>query len=330
MQPYHPSNAVPLRGWLFLLLAVVVGGAAIGGLTFLVDKLVYLVCLFPIIMGFAGGFLISQACRLGKVRNPWVALAAGILMGVVIYGAYTFFTYLGFREQVYTELVNQYGDVSRADVEEYIDISLEEMYGQPGMVGYLSMMAEEGVQIGRVGSSSSSSSQINLQNEGAWIYWGLELLVIVVVSAILGRQQATQPFCESCDEWIDKEETLGLLTQEAAGQGMQMAKSGALRALGEMCLDLATPIAARSWVLVQVAACKRCMSSDARLSFKQVTLNKKNQAESRVALQGMISPTQLSDLRYGLRNRAPEPAPAPVAPPIAPQAPLPPQTESEN
>lgn len=300
MNPYRSSNIVPLRGWLFLLLAVLVGGAAIGGATYLLGKLIYLVCLFPILMGVVGGGILAVASRLGKVRNPWVVTLFGLLMGVSIYGSYFFFSYLGFREEIYTQVVGDY-QVERAIVDQFIDETLEQEYGQPGFLGFLAASAEEGVQVGRVGSSSSS--QINLQGTMAWIYWGIELLLVMGGAVLLGRAQVVQPFCESCDEWMGKEKGVGILTQDKVAEGLRLAQAGMFRPFGELLVETTFAQNQQPYVAVIARQCDHCTSSDVHLALRQVTYNKKNQVESRYILQGMVTRSQFSDLNYSMRTR---------------------------
>jgi hypothetical protein len=69
MKPYRPSNKVPSAGFMWLLLSSILGGLAIGGLTFFVSNLIYLIILFPLGMGFAGGIVSATAIQQGKVRN---------------------------------------------------------------------------------------------------------------------------------------------------------------------------------------------------------------------------------------------------------------------
>ena len=66
MKPYQPSLAAPPTGLLILLLAVLLGGAAIGALAALLSNLVYVIILFPIGMGWLGGKLVAAPCAWEK------------------------------------------------------------------------------------------------------------------------------------------------------------------------------------------------------------------------------------------------------------------------
>ncbi|HZU87431.1 MAG TPA: hypothetical protein VFF78_08100, partial [Anaerolineaceae bacterium] len=127
--------------------------------------------------------------------------------------------------------------------------------------------------------------------------------LVMGTAFIMGRTQAIQPFCESCDDWMGREKGIGVLPIDKAAEGQRLAQAGMYRPLGEMLLDAVHIQTGFPFVTVSVQKCEKCTSSDARLAFRQVTYDKKKQAQTRNMIQGMISPSQLSDLNYGLRMR---------------------------
>lgn len=305
MQPYKPSNIVPFTGLLILIVAAIIGGAAVGILVSFVERLVYLIILFPILMGLAGGFILANAIRLGKVRNPLVGAIFGVVIGILIYGSYHFAGYLNFREEVKTMILEDAG-ITAADIlpedwvylDEFIDTFLEEEYGQPGFLGYMMLAAEEGVSISPM--TSSNDKGINLGQTGTWIYWVVELLIIVGIALVGGRNAALNPYCENCDQWMEKEKLIGTLPTASGGLAAMLAKQGDFRQLGESLALEPLPI---PHIGVYVSACARNCMSGARLLVKSSHLNNKHQVVHSVQADGMLTAAQYNDLNYGLRRR---------------------------
>lgn len=306
MQPYKPSNIVPLTGLLLLMVAAIIGGAAVGILVSFVERLIYLIILFPILMGLAGGFILANAIRLGKVRNPLVGAVFGVVIGILIYGSYHFAGYLAFREEVKTMILEDYG-ITAADMlpedwvylDEFIDSFLAEEYSQPGFLGYMMLAAEEGVSISPV--TSSNDQGIDLGQTGTWIYWGVELLIIAGIALVGGRNAARNPYCENCDLWMEKEKLIGTLPTTSGGLAAMLAKQGDFRQLGESLALEPLPI---PHIGVFVAACARNCMSGARLLVKSSSFNNKRQVVHSVQADGMLTAAQYNDLNYGLRRRA--------------------------
>ena len=182
MKPYKPSGKAPASGIMRLGLSTVIGNIVAGGLIHLLGRLIYVILVFPLLMGATAGGLAFAASYGGKIRNPLLTVAAGLLGGLCIYGTTHGADYVVFRSE------------SGARVDEL----LEERVGESGFVGYLKYSAQQGVSIGKIGRDG-----INLGETGTWVYWLIELAIIEMVAGAIAYGAASQVFCEKCSEWYD-------------------------------------------------------------------------------------------------------------------------------
>lgn len=297
MKPYQPSQIVPARGAILLPVTIIVGGAAIGALFSLISSLFYLIFLFPVLMGVIGGVLIAMAVRSGKVRNPWVALISGLLIGIMIFGSMWVVNYFQFRNAVKSEIVARAPTTNPAEVEPFIDETLAIATGRSGFIGYVLLTGQEGVSIGRVGSGRNA---LNLGPPFSWVYWGLELLIILWLAAVIGRSPAREPFCETCERWYPRPALLGTLGASRTKEVLGLIDGSQYQKLGE---ELQSNPALPN-VGVFLATCgDDCPDGDAYLAARQQTRGSKGSAVLKVLQAGLISHSQLQDLRQGIENR---------------------------
>jgi hypothetical protein len=299
MQPYQPANKAPLPGLLLLTLTALVGGVAIGGIVSFVSRLIYLIILFPIGMGFAGGAAVMVMVKRGKVRFPLVAAAFGALTALLLYGSLHYFDYLAFRSEAQTYLADQlrpdYGEIEPARLQELVDAVLVGEVGQPGFVGYILLEAREGVSIGEVGRDTS----VNLGPFFTWVYWLVELGIITFLAVTLPWKAASQPFCETHDRWYSLPRHLGSVGPAQSGNLITLLRSGNFTQAGES-LQPSLPLPC---VQVHIESCPDCATSDSRLRVEAVALDRRGRRQTRQILKGMLSPFQRADLMRGLAAR---------------------------
>lgn len=296
MKPYQPSQIVPAGGALLLVLAILIGGAVIGALVSLISNFVYLIFVFPLVMGFIGGGVVAIAVRAGKIRNPGVALLGGVLIGLVIYGSMWTVDYLQFRNAVKSEILKRTPNAGTAEMETYIDKVLVTETGQPGFLGFVLITDQDGVSIGKVGSSNP----INLGPTFSWVYWVLELLLIIWLAAQGGRTPAREPFCEACGRWYRKPELLGTLGTSRTKEILGLIEGNQFQRLGE---ELQSNPALPN-VGVFLATCgEDCANGDSYLVTSQQNRNSKGGVVSKDLVKGLITPFQLQDLRRGIAER---------------------------
>ena len=207
MKSYKPSGKAPIPGLIRLGLATTFGNALVGGLLHLLSKVIYVVLVFPLLMGATAGGLAFAATYGGKIRNPLLTILSGLLGGLCIYGTTHGLDYWQFRQEAIAELSSPSpndADVPRSDSTAIVDQFLQEQTGDAGFVGYLKFTAQRGVTIGRF-----SGTGINLGETGTWIYWLVELGLIEVVAGVLAYGAASQVFCEKCDRWYANGTAIG-------------------------------------------------------------------------------------------------------------------------
>jgi hypothetical protein len=297
MKPYHPSLATPVRGLFLLILAAVVGSAIFGALVSLFSNLVYLIILFPALMGAIAGGFVAAAVRGGKIRNPAVAIVGAIVAGLVIYGSMWAVDYLQFRNTVKTELVKDSPKTDPADIEKLIDLGLMMETGQSGFVGYVLYQDQQGVSIGRV---TSSGKGVNLGPTFSWVYWGIEILIVLWLAILIGKNPASAPFCESCERWYGKDQLLGTLGASRSKELLALLDGGQFAKLGEeLQSNPATPNLG-----VFMATCgKDCTAGEAFLAVRTQTRDSKGNLTTKDLAKGMITAFEMQDLLRGIEAR---------------------------
>lgn len=81
VRPYKPDGVTPLNGLLSLLGAMVVTGLVLGFAAHHIQKLFWLIILFPLGMGFVLGGVGVWCIGKGKIRNRLVGGCMGFLGG---------------------------------------------------------------------------------------------------------------------------------------------------------------------------------------------------------------------------------------------------------
>jgi hypothetical protein len=206
-KPASPQRAmVILIGWALLVIVwALVVGFAVG----VFSHLIYIVFLIPLVMGINSGKMIVDVIKRAKVRTTARLVFLSVLAAVVMYGTFHYTRYMGFVVQVSFEM---FEGLSEATDEKnlglakgFADYALQEETGYSGFVGYILYRAGEGVSIGRL----TRSSGLNLGPVLTWLYWALELGIILGLTIHKGRKLISKSFCESCGNWYGSEKHLG-------------------------------------------------------------------------------------------------------------------------
>jgi hypothetical protein len=168
--------------WLIFkfLLIIGLGGLILGGVAYLVSKLIWIVLLFPLILAKIASVLMIMNMRKSKIHSAFVGFFFGIVLGLLIYGSFFYFSYLEFRSELRNELVTQLGqdgyNADKQQIEEFIDQGTIELTGQPGFIGYIILLDQEGVSVGLVRTGRTDA---NLGSALTWVYWIIELVIII-------------------------------------------------------------------------------------------------------------------------------------------------------
>jgi hypothetical protein len=304
MKLYQPSNKVPGSGYTWLVLTALIGGLAIGGATFAVSRLIYLIVLFPLAMGFGGGFLQAYAVKMGRVRNPAIATGFGLLTGLAIYGTLNFSNYLAARGQAAEEIKKSLATSDAAQIDRIID---ENILENQGFWGFMKISAQEGVSIGRAARSSGSS--LVLKNEWAWGYWAIELVAIAGIAAFMAFAVANDPFCEESNEWYLPQTLIGSVPQAESENFLTLIKNDNFVKAGALIdPQNQSPIPN---LAVHLRRSPGSNMNDLILEASRTSLDKKGNVSSKVAIQGMISPSQYAQLEQALNQNLPQPSDSP-------------------
>jgi hypothetical protein len=169
-EPYQPDGNCSFGGAALLIGLSLPAGVFLGFLASFIGQWMYLIFIFPFLIGLALGGAGYIGIRVGKVRSPFLAGLAGFIGGCVAMLSVQFFDYL------------------------------RNAAGFTTFFGYIDLAARSGVTIGRAASSTTDKG-MNLGHVGTYIYWFLELLVVGGVAFFIMRNMASEPFCPECETW---------------------------------------------------------------------------------------------------------------------------------
>jgi hypothetical protein len=146
-----------------------------------------LVLLMPLLAGAIVGFFTYLPTIRQRVATLPLALIA-ILAGALCISTYWVASYLFYQNEVVALFQEDDGRITRTEALEFMDSYYQETYGVTGIQGFLAETAEAGFTINRVGSSSSGDTPI--QGTGAYLFWGLEAIVLIGMAffTVLGRE----------------------------------------------------------------------------------------------------------------------------------------------
>jgi hypothetical protein len=184
MKKYQPTGNVTSLAVIVLTVCAVVAGVVLGLAMWAVEHFfnLHLIILFPAIAAFLLSMVISAVVRAMRVQNLPATIVSVFMGGIVLYGAYHYLGYaVTYRGDIVSGVRAELPDATDAEIDEFMNIYLQEAYGQTGFIGYLFDAAATGMTISRA-SSSSSSSGIELSGAGVWALWAAELLVTLFVA----------------------------------------------------------------------------------------------------------------------------------------------------
>jgi hypothetical protein len=224
MRKYRASNHTPFGSFLLLLILGILSAVAVGGILWAVDNYLhfYLVVAFPLFAGLIAGGLLVLGVRSGKVRSPFLAGLIGLVTGVLIFGVYHYATYyVTFRNDARAIYIKNVGETpTDQELDQAIDVLFldkKDGVGATGFIGYLKFTARIGLTITNSTSvtSTDTSTDINLKDQWAFVYWGAELLLAGIIAAIVAAREAGQPFDEDANAWYGKPTVLAAATLKA-------------------------------------------------------------------------------------------------------------------
>jgi hypothetical protein len=289
MKPYQPSLIAPAGGLAILFLAVVLGGAAIGALVSLFSQQVlYLIVVFPIAMGLLAGYFVARAVHAGKIRNPGVAIAAAILAGLIVYATLWAVDYLHFRSL--TALLSSQSSPTAAQVDDLMNNVLRQKTGQTGLIGYAMIRAQ----------GADNHALVNLGPTFSWIYWVIELALILWMAVLVGRRPAYDPFCEPCNRWFGQQRLMGTLGASRSKEVLDLVNGGLFLKLGE---ELQSNPALPNLGVFMATPGADCVDGGAFLAVRKQSRGSGGNTSFTDLQSGLITTPQMQDLVHGVENR---------------------------
>ncbi len=295
LQSYRPTNRVTVSGLLFLSVAILGGGLILGGLASALSRIVWLIFVFPIGLGLIAGMILGFVIVAQKIRFPALAFLAGIVMGVVIFGAFQYGHYSAFQGDMRQEMDIQ-DDVDTQN--KAIDIALKIETGYSGFFGYMKFMAQEGVSIGKLGRSN----KITLNEPLTWAYWLIELSLIGGAAALTAREAAKQPFCEACQQWYNSGELVGNVPNEQGQQFLTYVKGGDFPQASALVIKDSKSFPSLE---VYLRPCQHPAEHSSVFEVRQASVDAKGKVERKDILTGVVSAYEASEITRGITQQQP-------------------------
>jgi hypothetical protein len=289
--PYRADGGFGMLGSGILIGLSMLAAVALGWLVSFVEQWIYLILIFPLLIGAIVGVVGILAIKLGKVRSPALGGLAGFLAGCVAMLSMHYFDYLSFRAQVAEDIppperifVEALGPADLARLppnEREVRKEQQRALRVQSFPTYMDYEATNGVTIQRVGHGGAANDRgMNLGYVGSFIYWGVEVLIVAVVAFVLMMGAAAMPFCRECQAWKQERKlgTLAFRPGDAGGAGL-VASLGS----GEVgrLLDY-SPSAGDGPLHLSAAVCPRCGGEgtiDVKLMHKYKTAKNEDRAQ---------------------------------------------------
>jgi len=181
-----------LLGLVLAILGGVVAAGVIGYAYFFVANVIGfdLIIVLAVFCGFAVGWIVGVAARMGRLRSSLVVILVGLVFGVAGYGARYFFEFNALVQAVVEEntLPGESTEDTRA---EFLEVWAEE-YPPGGFIGYLQFAVQTGFTLtDDLFSAEGTGSQA--QGTLVWITFALEALLAGIASAGMARATAIGP-----------------------------------------------------------------------------------------------------------------------------------------
>jgi hypothetical protein len=297
MREYKASNKVSLLGIPLLFITALLAGLLIGGTAFVISFQFnfFLICIFPLIMGFLGGAFMMVAVRVGKVRSPLLAGLFGLLAGLAIIfvfraGEY-YFTVI--HEDAMRAAERRNRDASEQEIiMQSIPIGLQAFdFGQ--LIEFNQLVAELGTSI------TYRSSTIELNETMTWILWGIEALAIVLICIIIPSNAAGEPFNERTNRWFKDWQWFASVPLEKRKAFLDFLKQGDFKSAGALMTTGTLPLPR---VDIDLTGDDSDSEGDWLVKVLDVRQDRNNTRRDQVTI-GLLSPQELSVLRSGLADR---------------------------
>lgn len=169
-----------MRWILSLLLAAVVAVGVGYGLFFLDTNGFYLIFVMAILVGAVVGFFVSLPMAGKQVATAPLAII-GILAALGTMGVYWYLQYDAYQNGIVEEVQRRRPSLTTEEALAVISDMQQEQFGSSGFQAFLAEYADVGFGVGDVGSSSTD---MQIQGNIAYGYWGLELIIAAGIAVL--------------------------------------------------------------------------------------------------------------------------------------------------
>ena len=280
------QRAITTFIWFAGMMILAMFGAAIGLIISFLSNLIHIVFLFPLLMGWSGGRILTDAIQMAKIRKTYQLILMALLMATTIYGTYHYGKYIGLQVQMSFRMFPGFSaateDVNLKVAKAVVDYALKEETDHSGFVGYMLLRAKEGVSIGRF----YSSNRINLGPFFTWLYWILEFGIILWVIISMGKKLIAIPVCEFCGNRYGNERHLGGTTVVNESLLLDLVKQGDFIRL-ENLLEKNAEVPS---VELYLYGCEACNKGQSRLIVRRAFQNSRGMLQFADASQTILQP----------------------------------------
>ena len=292
-----PSSQRALAEFMATILLVALAGVLAGIIAAIFSQLIYMVLVFPLLMGFAGGRVITGGIQMGKIRKAPQMIFLALVAAITIYGTYHYGRYIALQIETSFTMFPGFSEATAdkhlSAAKALVDYALKKETGLSGFAGYMLFKAKEGVSIGRW----YQNDRLNLGPVLTWGYWLLEFGMIFYVTFLTGKNLINRAFCECCGNWYGSERHLG---------GTRMANKSALAGLIEQkdfigLGNLLEPNAEVPSLELYWQGCEVCRKSHSQLVMRHTFQGKKGGLYFTDASKTVLQPQESARLLHQLR-----------------------------
>ena len=271
-----------------MTLLVVVWGLMVGFAVSVFSHLLYIVFLFPLVMGINSGKMIVNVVQKAKIRTASQLIFLSILSAVAIYGTFHYTKYIGFQVKALVEIFSGLDETTEEEnlqvTKAFLDYALEEETGHSGFLGYILYEAQQGVTIGRLFRSTT----FNLGPALTWLYWLMEFGIILGVTIQKGRKAMNMSSCEACGNWHSGEKHLGGTASTNETILLEMLKQKDFTGLGTLIQKNAEVPSLELYF----QGCQVCGKSQSQLVVRRTFQSAKGNLQFTDATQTILQPNE--------------------------------------
>ncbi|MEL6526539.1 MAG: hypothetical protein AAFQ07_12610, partial [Chloroflexota bacterium] len=181
---YKMSGKVPFIGTTMALVGILIGGIISGLIVAGIAQLIYLIVVFPLVMAFAGVFLVTGLGTWAKIRNLWMCALLGLVAGAIVYSSYWVGEYLLFVESYYQEFQDE--GLTRMVALNEVSAGLESDTDYPHIIGFVMWQIDNGVQlISQSNRPWEEDADFMLNSDQTALYYAVEAIGVLLFASFI-------------------------------------------------------------------------------------------------------------------------------------------------